>query len=210
MAKAIGKTNIAVFASGRGSNFNAILSAIKKGKIKANLALLISDNPQARVLEKARRAKIKTLLVKRGDFSSKNDFERVIIEHLKAAKIGLVVLAGYMCILGPEILRAYKNRIINIHPALLPAFKGAHGIRDAFRYGVKISGVTVHFVNEEMDAGPIIAQEALKINEGDSLGSVAARIHKIEHKLYPKAIQRLLARRLRLSGRKVFLKGDLT
>lgn len=195
--------NIAIFASGRGTNFAAIIKAVKKRKIKASLSLLVCDNPQAGAITKAKRAKIKVALVKREDFISKRDFENKIIEHLKENKIDLIVLAGFMRILSPEFVGAYKNRIINIHPALLPSFKGAHGIKDAFDYGVKVTGVTVHFVTERMDHGPIILQSAIDVKENDTLESLEAKIHKIEHKLYPEAIRLFIEGRLEIKRRRV-------
>lgn len=195
--------NIAVFASGRGTNFSAIIRAVKKGLIKANLSLLVCDNPQAGAIARAKRAGVKVALVKREDFSTKEDFEAKIIQHLKEEKIDLIVLAGFMRIIGSGILGEYKDRIINIHPALLPSFKGAHGIKEAFDYGVKVTGVTVHFVDEKTDHGPIILEAVLKIEEADTLESVEEGIHKIEHKLYPEAIRLFVEGKLRIEGRKV-------
>ena len=195
--------NIAVFASGRGTNFGAIIRAVKKGKIKANLSLLVCDNPKAAVINKAKRAGIKVALVKREDFSSKNDFEARIIQRLEENKIGLIVLAGFMRILSPELVQKYKGRILNIHPALLPSFKGEEGIKDAFDYGVKLTGVTVHFVDEEMDHGPIILQKEVAIEETDTAESLESKIHKLEHKLYPEAINLFVEGRLSIEGRKV-------
>jgi phosphoribosylglycinamide formyltransferase-1 len=195
--------NIAVFASGRGSNFSAIAIAVKKRVLKCNISLLVSDNPKAPVLQKAKRARIKTLLVQREDFPTKKEFEDYIIKHLKDNKIDLVVLSGFMRILSPDFVRRYKGRIVNIHPALLPSFKGTEGIKDAFRYGAKVAGVTVHFVDEKMDHGPIILQEATEIKENDTLDSLEARIHKLEHKLYPRAIKLFLEGKLKITGRKV-------
>lgn len=195
--------NIAVFASGKGSNFLAIIKAIKRKSIKARLALLVCDNPQAGAILHAGRAGIKVALIKRGDFSSKKDFEDKIIENLEQEQIDLIALAGYMRILSPDFVRKYKNRIINIHPALLPAFKGAHGLKEAFDYGIKVTGVTVHFVDEEMDHGPIILQEAVQVEEDDTLESLEAKIHEIEHKLYPRAIQLYFDSKIKFSGRKI-------
>lgn len=195
--------NIAVFASGRGTNFAAIIRGVKKGKIKSNLSLLVCDNPKAGALGRAKRAGIKVALVKREDFLSKRDFENKIIEHLQEQKIDLIVLAGFMRLLSLEFVQRYKNRILNIHPALLPSFKGVHGIEDAFRYGVKVTGVTVHFVDEKMDHGPIVLQEAVKIKEDDTLESLEAKIHKIEHKIYPQAIKLFVEGKLRTEDRKI-------
>jgi len=195
--------NIAVFASGRGSNFAAIIRAVKSGKIKANLSLLVCDNPKAKVIGKAKRAGVKVALVKREDSSTKEEFERKIIGHLEHNHIGLIVLAGFMRMLGKELVSGYRNRIINIHPALLPSFKGAGGIKDAFDYGVKVTGVSVHFVDEEMDHGPIILQAPLKIAEDETPESLEAKIHKLEHKIYPEAINLFLEGKLEPKGRRV-------
>ena len=199
--------NIAVFASGRGTNFSALAHAVKKGRLKVNLALLVCDKPKAPVLHKAKKLGVKIALIKREDFSSKQDFEEAIVRELKKNKIELVVMAGFMRILSPDFVKAYKNRIINIHPALLPAFKGARGIKDAFDYGAKLTGVTVHFVDEEMDHGPIILQREVEIRESDSLGSLEARIHKVEHALYAQAIQLIARGKIKLKGRKIKITG---
>jgi len=195
--------NIAVFASGRGTNFAAIIRAVKRGKIKANLSLLVCDNPHAGAIGRAKRAGIKVAMVKREDFASKKDFEDKIIQHLEENNIDLIVLAGFMRILSPDLVARYKNKILNIHPALLPSFKGAQAILDAFEYGVKVTGVTVHFVDEKMDHGPIILQQAVKIEEEDTLESLEAKIHKIEHKLYPQVISLFVEGKLEVEARKV-------
>jgi phosphoribosylglycinamide formyltransferase-1 len=195
--------NIAVFASGRGTNFSAVIRAVKKGKVRANLSLLVCDNPKAGAISRAKRAGIKITLVERKDSSSKGDFENKIIQHLKENKIDLIVLAGFMRLLSPALVREYKGRILNIHPALLPSFKGTEGIKDAFNYGAKVTGVTVHFVDEEMDHGPIILQQALKIDKSDTLESLEAKIHKAEHRLYPEAIRLYVEGLLKIEGRRV-------
>jgi phosphoribosylglycinamide formyltransferase-1 len=195
--------NIAVFASGRGTNFAAIARAVKKGRIPAVISLLVCDNPGAPVIKKARRAGIKVFLIKRDDFATKSDFYERITQRLQEAKIDLIVLAGFMRILSSEFVQVFKFKILNIHPALLPSFKGTQGIKDAFDYGVKISGVTVHFVDEEMDHGPIILQAPVKIDQEDTLESLEAKIHKIEHKLYPEAVRLFVEGRLRVEGRGV-------
>jgi len=197
------KMNIAVFASGQGTNFAAIAHAIKKGALKARLCLLVCDNPAAGVLRKARQIRVKTLLVRKEAFPTKAAFERHILRHLKEENIELVVLAGFMRILSATFVRAYKGRILNIHPALLPSFRGAHGIKDAFEFGVKVTGVTVHFVNELVDHGPIFLQEPVIMRKGETLSSLEARIHRLEHKLYPEAIRLFVEGRLKIKGRKV-------
>ncbi len=195
--------NIAVFASGRGTNFSAIIKAVKKGVIKANLSLLVCDNPSAGAIARAKRAKVKVALIKKEDFPLKKEFETKIIQQLKQEKIDLIILAGFMRIIGRDILDHYKGRIMNIHPALLPSFKGAQAIKDAFDYGVKVTGVTVHFVDEKMDHGPIILQQAVKIEEDDTPETLEAKIHKVEHKLYPQAVKLFVEGKLKIEGRKV-------
>jgi phosphoribosylglycinamide formyltransferase 1 len=198
--------NIAVFASGRGTNFGAIIRATKLGKIKANLSLLVCDTPKAGAIGRAKRAGIKIALIKREDFTNKEDFENKIIAHLEENKIDLVVLAGFMRMLSPQFVGRYAGRTLNIHPALLPSFKGTEAIKDAFDYGVKVTGVTVHFVDEKMDHGPIILQKAVQIEKNDTLESLEKKIHKIEHHLYPEAIRLYVEGKLKLSVRKVKIK----
>jgi phosphoribosylglycinamide formyltransferase-1 len=202
-------TNIAVFASGRGSNFLAIAKAVKSGSLKRiNLALLVCDNPNAPVILKAKKLKVKVALVNPDLYPQRDDFEARVIRHLKDNKISLIVLAGFMRMLSASFVAAYKNRIINIHPSLLPAFKGSSGIKDAFDYGVKVTGVTVHFVDEKMDHGPVILQKEVKVEPKDTLSSLEERIHKIEHKLYPQAIKLVAGGKFKFQGRKaVFKKG---
>ena len=196
------KMNIAVFASGRGSNFAAIIRAAKKGIFKGTIALLVCDQPKAGAIAKAKRAGIKTALIKREDFTSKKDFEAQILKNLREEKIDLIAMAGFMRMLSPEFVQAYAGRIINIHPALLPSFKGSHAIKDAFDYGVKLTGVTVHFVDDLMDHGAIILQQPVKIEEFDTPESLEAKIHKVEHKLYPKAIKLFVEGKIKVEGRK--------
>lgn len=195
--------NIAVFASGRGSNFAAIAQAVRKGDLKVKLALLVCDNPKAPVLVKARKAGVKTVLVNRADFPGKQEFEGAIIGHLSENNIDLIVLAGYMRLLSADFVKIYYGRIINIHPSLLPAFKGEAGIRDAFEYGAKITGVTVHFVDDQVDHGPIILQQEVSIKEKDTLVTLEEKIHKVEHRIYPEAIRLFGLGRLKIEGRKV-------
>jgi phosphoribosylglycinamide formyltransferase-1 len=191
---------IAVFASRQGTNFSAIARAVKKGRIKAELAVLVCDRPKAAVVARAKRAGVKVALVRN---------EEEILAVLAENKIDLIVLAGFMRILGPQLVGEYKHRILNIHPALLPSFKGAHGIADAFNYGVKLTGVTVHFVDEEMDHGPIILQAPLRVEQSDSLESLEKKIHKVEHKLYPQAVKLFVEGRLKIEGRKVVISTAL-
>ena len=181
--------NLAIFASGNGSNFSAIIKAIKQGKIKVSSVVLVCDNPGAFVLKRAQKAGVRIVLASRKDFSSRKDFEAAIIQRLKYYKIDLIALAGFMLMLSPDFVKRYRNRILNIHPSLLPAFKGAHAIKDALEDKSPSTGVTVHFVDEKMDHGPVILQEQLRIRSKDSLASLEKRIHSLEHKLYPQAIK---------------------
>ena len=181
--------NLAIFASGNGSNFAALIKAVKEKKIKAKFVVLVCDKPEAFVVKRAQKAKVTVILVKREDFVSRADYEAAIIQRLKNYKIDLIVLAGFMRLLSPDFVKRYRNRIINIHPSLLPAFKGARAIRDAFDSGVDFTGVTVHFVDQEIDHGPIILQCKIKIKSQDTLASLEKRIHLLEHKLYPQAIK---------------------
>ena len=193
----------AVFVSGFGSNLQAIIDAVKKKQIKADLSLVVSDNPQSYALKRAFKAKIKTVIVNPKDFFNKETCDGAIIACLKREKIDFIVLAGYMRILSPLFIKNYKNYILNIHPALLPAFKGAHAIKDAFDFGVKVTGVTVHFVDEKVDHGAIIFQEAILVKPADTLASLEKRIHSMEHRLYPKAIDLFARKKIKVSGRKV-------
>jgi phosphoribosylglycinamide formyltransferase-1 len=193
--------NLAVFASGRGSNFSAIVKAIQQGKLKIKLQLLICDQPQAPVIRRAQRAGVRVVLVRREDFASRIDFEAAIIGKLKESKINLIALAGFMRLLSPEFVSAYRRRIMNIHPSLLPAYKGAHAINDAYKARAAFTGVTVHFVDEQVDHGPLILQRKIKISPKDSLASLEKKIHTLEHKLYPYAIQLYVSGRLESQGR---------
>lgn len=182
---------IAIFASGNGSNFQAIVDAFEKGALDGRPALCVCDKPQAFVIERAKKAGIPLLVAAPKDFESKAEYEKHIGERLEAEGIDLICLAGYMRIIGPVLLEKYGGRIINIHPSLLPAFKGAHAIRDAFEYGVKVFGVTIHFVNETLDGGKIISQEAVPYT-GNDIEELEGMIHKVEHHLYPSTINMLL------------------
>ena len=195
--------NIAVFCSGNGSNFQAIADSVKGGEIPAKVALMVCDNPQAFALERAKKEGIKSLLVERKDFRTKQGFEAEIIKNLEKENIGLICLAGFMRLVSPEFIQRYRNKVLNIHPALLPSFRGTQGIKDALDYGARVTGVTVHFVDEKMDHGPIILQQALEIKDEDTEESLANRIHELEHKFYPQAIKLFVTGKLRIEGRRV-------
>ncbi|RAK15080.1 formyltetrahydrofolate-dependent phosphoribosylglycinamide formyltransferase [Anoxybacillus vitaminiphilus] len=183
---------IAIFASGSGTNFQAIVDAVKKGDLQAEVALLVCDRPEAKVVERAKKEQIPLFVFRPKDYPSKADFEKEILQQLEEKGIEFIVLAGYMRLIGPTLLRAYEGRMVNIHPSLLPAFPGKDAIGQAYRAGVKVTGVTIHYVDEGMDTGPIIAQRAIEIHEGEALESVEARIHAIEHELYPEVLKKLL------------------
>lgn len=186
------KRKIAVFASGNGTNFEAIAAACADGTLNAEVALCVCDRPGAYVGERARRHGVELLEFRPKEFASKREFEKMIADRMDELGVEFVCLAGYMRIIGDELLERYGGRIINIHPALLPSFPGAHGIEDAFNYGVKVYGVTIHYVDATLDGGKIIAQAAVPY-EGDDIDELEAMIHKAEHKLYPATVGRLLA-----------------
>lgn len=182
---------IAVFASGSGTNYEAIAQACAEGRIDAEVVLLVCDKPGAKVLERAERFGTETFVFAPKSYDGKAAYEAEIVRRLDASGAELVCLAGYMRIVGETLLASYGGRIINIHPALLPSFKGAHGIKDAFDYGVKVFGVTIHYVDATLDGGRIIAQRGFEYY-GDDIDEVEAKIHAIEHQLYPETIQKLL------------------
>ena len=182
---------IAILISGTGGNMEAIISACRHGSLEAETAIVISDNPDAIGLKKAQLQGIKTLAVTYGRGISREENEAPILEVLRAERVEWVVLAGFMKILTAEFIRAFPNRIVNIHPSLLPAFPGAHAIRGVLEAAADITGVTVHIVDKYVDHGPIIAQEEVPILPGDTEDTLAARIHAVEHKLYPRTLQQL-------------------
>ena len=198
--------NIGVLASGRGTNLQAIIEAIKEGKVEGRISIVISDNPDAHALERAEQNNIETEYINFKSFKNREDYDKEIMECLKEKDIDLVVLAGYMRILSSYFIKMYKNRIMNIHPALLPSFPGLHAQRQAVEYGVKISGCTVHFVEEGVDSGPVILQKAVEVKDDDTEESLAERILKEEHQIYPRAIQLFCQGRLIIKDRKVFIK----
>lgn len=183
---------IAIFASGSGTNFQAIVDAVKHGALRAEVALLVCDRPGAKVIERAKTANIPAFVFQAKDYAAKADFEREILAELHANEVEFIVLAGYMRLIGPTLLSAYEGRIVNIHPSLLPSFPGKDAIGQAYRAGVKVTGVTVHYVDEGMDTGPIIAQRAIPVHDGESLEQLERRIHELEHQLYPEVLQTLL------------------
>jgi len=196
--------NIAVLVSGYGSNLQALLDAEKEGGLgDGKIVLVVSDKSDAYALKRAGENGKETVVIRDEGFSGREEYDRKLAEVLKEKDVELVAMAGFMRILSPYFVKEFREGILNIHPALLPAFKGAHGIRDAFEHGVKVAGVTVHFVTEDLDDGPIILQEIVKVEETDTLETLEAKIHKVEHRLYPRAVSLFSQRRLILDGRKV-------
>ena len=194
---------LAVFCSGEGTNLQAILEGCRRHRIPAEAVLVVTDTPKAYALRRARRFGVATVVLVPADYASKAAYEEALLHHLKRHRIDYLLLAGFMRILGRRIVRPYRNRILNIHPALLPCFKGVHAVRDALRYGVQVTGVTVHLVDEGVDTGPIVLQESLRIRPGETEKTLHARIHRVEHRLYPEAIRLLIQKKLRILGRKV-------
>ncbi|MGM9924860.1 MAG: phosphoribosylglycinamide formyltransferase [Bacillus sp. (in: firmicutes)] len=184
---------IAIFASGSGSNFQSIADYIKQGTLQAEIALLVCDQPGAYAIERAKRENIPTFVFRAKDYENKAAFETKIVEELRARGVEFIVLAGYMRLIGETLLSAYTGRIVNIHPSLLPAFPGKDAIGQAFHAGVKLTGVTIHYVDEGMDTGPIIAQQAVEIEAGDTKEILQARIQETEHWLYPDVLRKILA-----------------
>lgn len=189
---------LGIICSGRGSNMQSIMAAIESGQIKAEIGIVLTDKPEARALQVASEAGIKSVCVNRKACSTQQEFEEKLVAELKAANVTLVVLAGFMRILSPYFVEAYRHRILNIHPSLLPSFGGAHAHRDVLAYGTKVSGCTIHFVDEGMDHGPIILQDTVPVLDDDTEDTLAARVLTKEHILYPKAIELFVDGRLEL------------
>ncbi len=204
----IGILRIGVLASGRGSNFQAILDAVSAGELSAEIVLLVSDNPAAYAIERAKKNNIDYLVTNPAEGESRDDYYARISGELKRRNAGLIVLAGFMRIIGKPLIDDFPNRIMNIHPALLPSFPGLHGQKQALVHGVKISGCTVHFVDEGMDTGPIIIQAAVPVYDFDTEDSLSARILKMEHSVYPEAIRLFSEGRLQVHGRTVRVIGS--
>lgn len=196
---------IAILASGTGSNAQAIIEHIERGTLNAHIEIIISNNPRAGVLEKAAKAGIRSMVVERKNFATRAQYDTALVDILVKTRCELVVLAGYMLLLGGDFFEVFPERMINIHPALLPSFPGKEGAASALRYGVKITGASVHFVEEQVDSGPLIIQAAVPVNERDSLDTLQHRIHSLEHRIYPQAIQWFAEGRISLEGRHVRL-----
>jgi len=196
--------NIAVLVSGRGSNLQSVIDNIENGTIpNASVSLVISDTKDAYAMERSKKHGIDAIFVDPASYPEKAGFESKILQLLKDYNIGLVLLAGYMRVVGPTLLDPFKDRIINIHPALLPSFPGLHGQAQAFDHGVKVSGCTVHFVDEGVDTGPIIIQKCVPVLEDDTQETLASRILEQEHKIFPEAVRLFVRGKLIIEGHKV-------
>ena len=189
---------IAVFASGNGSNFQSIADAASTGSLDAEIALVVCDRPGACVIERAKKEGIELFLFSAKDYETKAAFESEIVKRLQERDVEWIALAGYMRLIGDTLLQAYPERIINIHPSLLPSFPGKDAIGQAFDAGVKVTGVTIHYVDEGMDMGPIIAQRAVVIKESDSKEELQKRIQETEHELYPQVLNSILFEKTRV------------
>lgn len=179
---------IAVLVSGSGTNLQAIIDGIAAGQVNAEIVKVVSSRPDAYGIKRAKAAGIDTLVLNKDIYADAHAANQLIADECKAAGAEYLVMAGYMRMVLPEILDAFPNRVLNLHPALLPSFKGAHAIEDAFNFGVKVTGVTVHFANAEYDKGPIVAQRAVVVTEDDTLDSLEEKIHAVEHELYPAVV----------------------
>lgn len=193
-----------VLASGRGTNLQSIIDAVESGFLKERIVAVVSDIAAAFALERAKKHGIEAIFIDPKKYPSRAEFDSALLKILKDKSVDLVCLAGFMRVLGAEFVREFKGRIINIHPALLPAFPGLHAQKKALEHGVKFSGCTVHFVDEGVDTGPIIIQAVVPVLDGDSEGTLADRILRLEHKVYPLAIKYIAEAKLRLEGRKVY------
>lgn len=196
---------LGVLASGRGSDLQSIIDAVQAGQIKAKIGVVLTDKPNVMALQRAEKAGIPAICIDRKQCSGREEFEHKLVEQLKKYGVTLVILAGFMRILSPYFVNEFKNCIMNIHPSLLPSFGGAHAHRDVLAYGVKVSGCTVHFVDEGMDSGPIIMQKAVPVLDDDTEETLAARVLEQEHIIYPKVIELYLAGKIHVNGRHVII-----
>ena len=199
---------IAVLISGGGSNLQSIIDSVESGSLNLEIALVVSNKADAFGLKRAEKHGIATQVIRHGDFDSRETFEARLIEVLDGYEVDLVVLAGFMRVLTPTFVRHYHHRVMNIHPAILPSFPGTHGQQQAFDYGVRFSGCTTHFIDEGTDTGPIILQAVVPVLPDDTVDSLAARILREEHRIYPESLRLWAAGRLRIDGRKVRILPD--
>jgi phosphoribosylglycinamide formyltransferase-1 len=197
------RMRIGVLISGSGTNLQAIIDASESGALEADVVVVISNHDSARGLVRAKEHGIEGVYIDRGRYNSIREYNAALRDILRDHVVDVVVMAGYMRLLGKEVLDFFPNRVLNLHPALLPSFPGANGIKDAFESGVKVTGVTVHFANENFDEGAIIAQEPVIIAEDDTLQTLEAKIHEVEHRIFPKVLQLMATGRIEIVGRKV-------
>lgn len=196
-------TVLGILASGRGSNLQSIIDAISTGKLAAQIGVVISDKPDANALKRAADLNLTAVCVDRKQYKTQQEFEQALVTELRLHQVDLVILAGFMRILSPYFVHAFANRIMNIHPSLLPAFPGKHAQEQAIHYGAKVSGCTVHFVDEGMDSGPIILQQTVPVMPDDTPATLAERILQQEHVIYPQAIKLYVENKLQIEGRMV-------
>jgi phosphoribosylglycinamide formyltransferase-1 len=199
------RLRVGVLASGRGSNFEAILRAVEASRLPVTVAVLVSDRAGARALDIAREHGVEALVIDPREQPDREAHDKAVVAALAERRVGLVCLAGYMRLLGPLFVRRFAGRILNIHPALLPAFPGLHAQRQALEHGVKVSGATVHFVDEGVDTGPIVLQAAVPVREDDTEETLSARILAEEHRIYPEAIRLFAEGRLEIRGRRIVI-----
>lgn len=197
---------LGVLISGSGSNLQSIIDNIEKGALQATIKIVVCNKPDAMGITRAQKHGLPVAVLKHEDFKTRDDFDAELIRILKKSEVDLVALAGFMRILTPSFLKAFPQKVINIHPALLPSFPGTSGQKDAFEYGVKFSGCTVHFVDEGVDSGPIIIQSVVPVFQSDTKETLAARILKEEHRIYPRAIQFFAEGKIEIAGRRVRIK----
>jgi phosphoribosylglycinamide formyltransferase-1 len=195
-------SRIAVLISGRGTNLQALIDAIEHGRLNAAIAVVISNRDDAPGLQRARRAGLEALCVDHREFPARDAFDHAMVRELRARHVDLVCLAGFMRVIGPPLLDAYRHRILNIHPSLLPSFPGLHPQQQAIDHGVKVSGVTVHLVDGELDGGPIVLQRTVPVLDDDTVEALAGRILEEEHRAYPEAVALVLAGGWRVEGRR--------
>lgn len=197
--------HIAVLASGQGTNLEAILEAVERGEVNGQVVLVISDHDDAPALARARKHQVNAMFIDPYKFNTREDYDQALIDNLKQTRIDLVVLAGFMRLLTISFIRAFPRQIMNIHPSLLPVFPGLDGVEQAFNYGVKVTGCTVHFVDEGLDSGPIILQEAVPVIQNETITTLRQRIHAVEHRLYPTAIDLFCREKLMVDGRRCLI-----
>jgi phosphoribosylglycinamide formyltransferase 1 len=203
------RRRLGVLISGRGTNLQSLIDAVQSGRLDATIAVVISNVADAYGLERARRAGIEALCLGHRGWASREDYDRALVAELQARSVDLLCLAGFMRIVTPVMVRAFPNAILNIHPSLLPSFPGRHPQRQALTHGVKVSGVTVHLVTDDLDAGPIVVQRVVPVLDDDDEASLARRILAEEHEAYPQAVQQLLDGRWRVDGRRVVAESSV-